>query len=25
MEYHTDTRQLTLAADVKGVMEPAAP
>ena len=25
MEYHTDTRQLTLAADVLGVMEPAAP
>jgi lipopolysaccharide export system protein LptC len=25
MEYHTDTRQLLLAADVKGVMEPAAP
>lgn len=25
MEYHTDTRELSLAADVKGVMEPAAP
>jgi lipopolysaccharide export system protein LptC len=25
MEYHTDTRELLLAADVKGVMEPAAP
>jgi lipopolysaccharide export system protein LptC len=25
MEYHTDTRQLTLAADVRGKMEPAAP
>ena len=25
MEYHTDTRQLTLAADVKGVLEPKAP
>ncbi|HET7197541.1 MAG TPA: LPS export ABC transporter periplasmic protein LptC [Burkholderiales bacterium] len=25
MEYHTDTRQLTLAADVKGVTQPAAP
>jgi lipopolysaccharide export system protein LptC len=25
MEYHTDTRQLSLAADVKGMMEPAAP
>ena len=25
MEYHTDTRQLTLAADVHGEMEPAAP
>lgn len=25
MEYHTDTRQLTLAADVRGVFEPKIP
>jgi lipopolysaccharide export system protein LptC len=25
MEYHTDTRQLTLAGDVKGVFEPKTP
>ena len=25
MEYHTDTRQLSLAADVKGETQPAAP